>query len=233
MIKSNSKAARKAVEAYVMDCVNDINERMEQANTLRPVTAAFNTLSDEMSYQSAYDGTRAILGKGLAAKYRKAGRYGFVSATGPYFVWYLACYAGCFDCCYYDMREHVAQWLEETPEESERYDNEKVMQTYCNLTAQAFGRLYEREVTPHRIPASEFKYTYEEHNGGHFFDRKTMRFFGQTMRDISVYGFEFVTEYDGTIHDCYRVESHGRIDGYRFTHVHYFDRETLKEINKA
>jgi hypothetical protein len=233
MRRSNSKEARRAVEAYVLEEIEAVNERMEQEHTHRPVSAAFDTLKDEMSYQSDYADNRAILGTGLAAKYRKAGRYGFVAATTPYWVWVLACKAGCFTIDYYSQRQLLAAWLDETPEEADKYSNDDVLRRYCHLTAQAFERLYDRENTPHRIPTSDFKAIYQERNGGHFFDRKTMRFFGQTMRDISVYGFEFVADYDGTTHDCYRVESRGNIDGYRFSHTHYFNRDTLAEIHPA
>jgi hypothetical protein len=37
------------------------------------------------------------------------------------------------------------------------------------------------------MKASELKYMYERNNpGGHFFDRDTMRFFGDTMRNFGV-----------------------------------------------
>jgi hypothetical protein len=37
------------------------------------------------------------------------------------------------------------------------------------------------------MTASELKYLYERNNpGGHFFDRKTMRFFGDTMQNFRV-----------------------------------------------
>jgi hypothetical protein len=37
------------------------------------------------------------------------------------------------------------------------------------------------------MTASDLKYLYERNNpGGHFFDRKTMRFFGDTMRNFGV-----------------------------------------------
>lgn len=145
MRKSNSKETRRAVEAYVLDYVSDINERMEQPDTLRPVSAAFDTLKDEMSYQSDYDGNRAIMGAGIAAKYHKAGRYGFVAATTPYWVWWLACKAGEFAVSYHDQREAVREWLDQTPEEADRYSNDEAARMYCHMTAQAFERLYNKE----------------------------------------------------------------------------------------
>lgn len=232
MRRSNSKETRRAVEAYVLEELDNRRDNYDDPDTMRPISWAFGILRSEMRYQSDQTETGyPIHGEGLAAKHRKAGRYGFIEANTPYWVMYLAVSAGCFDCCYYTQRQAVAAWMDETPEEAERYSNEEVFTKYRHMTAQAFERLYERETTPHRIPTSEFRALYDERNGGHFFDRKTLKFFGQTMRDISVYGFELVTDYDGIIHDCYRIESRGRIDSYRFTHVHYFDRETFAEVS--
>lgn len=150
MRKSNSKEARRAVEAYVMECVQDVNERMEQADSPSSVSAAFDTLKSEMRYQSSYNGKTAVFGAGLAEKYRSAGRFGFISATTPYLVWSLAVDAGCFDVYYDAMRQHLARWLDETPEEADVYSNDAVKAQYCHMTAQAFERLYERETTPRR-----------------------------------------------------------------------------------
>lgn len=234
MRRSNSRETRRAVEAYVLDQIADINARMEQEDTARPVSAALETLREEMSYQSDYDGNRAILGAGLAEKYHRAGRHGFVAATSPYWVWHLAAKAGEFDVCYYDQRQHLAQWLDETPEEAGRYSDDDVIRLYIHLTAQAFERLYERETTPRRVSTADFARILQERQPeSHFFDRETMRFFGQTRRDITVYAFELVTAYDSAVHDCYRVSSRGHIDGFEFAHVHYFDRETLEEITPA
>lgn len=231
MRKSNCKEARRAVEAYVFGYVTDINERMEQVDNLRPVSAAFDTLKDEISYQSDYDGSRTIIGAGLADKHHRAGRYGFVAAITPYWVWWLACKAGEFAISYYDQREHVRQWLDETQEEADRYSNDDVLRMYCHMTAQAFERLYERENTPHRIPTADFRALYDKRNGGHYFDRETLRYYGQTMLSFAVYGFELVTDYAGIVHDCYSV-SHTITapTGEKFARVDYFDRETIAQV---
>lgn len=143
MIKSNSKAARRAVEAYVLTEIEDVNDRMEQENT---ISAAFETLNDEMSYQStSLNDGREIMGAGLAAEYHKARRYDFVAASTPYWVWCLAAQMGEFDVYYQQMRDHVAEWLQETPEEASRYSDSEVQQRYYHMTASAFERLYNKE----------------------------------------------------------------------------------------
>lgn len=234
MRKSNSKEARRLIEKYVMEQVRDTLDRMEQSDTARPVSAAYAILSEELAYQSSGtpDG-REIMGASLAERYEAAGRHDHIKASTPYWTWYFAALIGAFEVYTDSTRGLVTEWLDQTPEEADRYDSGQVIATYCHLTAQAFSRLYERETTPHRIPTADFRALYDKRNGGHFFDRKTMKFFGQTMRDIRVYGFELVEDYDGTIHDCYRVESTGHIDRYRFSHTFYFDRATIAEVTPA
>ena len=234
MIRSNSKEARRAVESYVLSEIETVNERAEYDGTYnahRPVTSAFDVLKDEMRYQSDYDGKRAIMGAGLASKYRKAGRYGFVAADNPYWVWWLACKAGCFTISYHDQRTLIKSWLQETEEEASAYSNNDVLFEYCHLTSYAFDRLYERENTPHKVKTSDFVELYKKHNGGHFFDRETLRFFSETMRSFSVYGFELVAASDGCTHDCYVVNhTITTPDGYKLPKTAYFDRDTIEQI---
>lgn len=147
MRKSNSKEARRAVEAYVMDEVNDIIERTGEPEPARPVTAAFNTLKDEMSFQSYHSNDRDIIGAGLAKKYRDAGRWsGYTAATGPYWVWYLAVFNGEFEAYTGDVYDRLRSWLDETEEEAERYNSDQAWNLYANMTASAFKRLHEREL---------------------------------------------------------------------------------------
>lgn len=146
MRKSNSKEARRAVEAYVMDEVNDIIERTGEPEPVRPVTAAFNTLKDEMSFQSYHDHDRDIIGAGLAKKYRDAGRWnGYIAATGPYWVWYLAVFNGEFEAYTGDVYDRLRLWLDETEEEAERYNRDQAWNLYAHMSAAAFERLYNRE----------------------------------------------------------------------------------------
>lgn len=236
MRKSNSKETRRAVEAYVLEELENRRDNYDDPDTMRPVSWAFGILKDEMNYQSSYNGNTAIVGAGLAAKYRSAGRSGFVAATPPYWVWYLAVNAGCFACNYYDMRQLVAQWMDETPEEADAYSNDAVMAQYRYMTAQAFERLYERENTPYRIPTPVFKSKLQElRPESVFFDRDTMRHYHQTMKDISVEGFYIVTDDHGRRRDCYRVESRQRTDydEERTTRVYYFDRVTMQQVHPA
>lgn len=146
MRRSNSKETRRAVEAYVLEELDNRRDNYDDPDTMHPVSWAFGILRSEMRYQSDQTETGyPIHGEGLAAKYHKAGRYGFITADTPYWVMFLAVSAGCFDCDYYAQRKAVAAWMDETPEEAERYSNQDVYKRYRHMTAQAFERLYERE----------------------------------------------------------------------------------------
>lgn len=146
MRKSNSKETRRAVEAYVLEELENRRDNYDDPDSLRPISWAFGIMRDEMSYQSDQtENGYPVHGIGLAKKYRDAGRYGFITADTPYWVAYLAVSAGCFDCDYYQQRAAVAQWMDETPEEAARYSNNEVFTKYRHMFAQAFERLYERE----------------------------------------------------------------------------------------
>lgn len=236
MRSTNSKEARRAVEIYLLGCLEDRKDNYSDPDPARPISWAFDILRAEMRYQS--DETESgypVMGEGLAKKYREAGRHGFIAANTPYWVMYLAVSAGCFDICYNQQRAAVASWLDETPEEAARYNNDKVYSLYRCMISKAFERLYERETTPRRIPISEFKRIYQEHNAGYFFDRDTMRYYHQRMSDINVSAFYLVTDERGAQRDCYRVESWQRTDYDERRHcaVWYFDRETLQAVFPA
>lgn len=49
---------------------------------------------------------------------------------------------GSFIIYYGDAREFLADILEQTPEESERYSDEKVWRLYCHLVARTIANLY-------------------------------------------------------------------------------------------
>ena len=144
MRKSNSKETRRAVEAYVIETIEDHTDR-DEPKTARPVSRFYDILRDEMSFQSYRNGDREILGAGLAKKYRSAGRYGFVAATRPYWVWYLAVFQGEFIGYTGDAYDNLKLWLDETEEEAERYNADQAWHMYAHLTAQAFERLYNKE----------------------------------------------------------------------------------------
>lgn len=235
MRKSNSKETRRAVEAYVLEELDNRRDNYDDPDTMRPVSWAFGILRSEMRYQSDQTETGyPIYGVGLAAKRHKAGRYGFITADTPYWVAYLAVSAGCFDCDYYYQRAAVAQWMDETPEEAARYSNDEVFTKYRHMFSQAFERLYDRETTPHRIPTSEFRRIFEDARPNDcFFTRKSMRYHRQTMRDITVSGYHMHADPLGTVHDCYKVESRQSSDPESPRHliVYYFDRATLELVN--
>lgn len=235
MRRSNSKETRRAVEAYVLEELDNRRDNYDDPDTMRPVSWAFGIMRDEMRYQS--DQTESgypIHGEGLAKKYRDAGRYGFITADTPYWVAYLAVSAGCFDCDYYAQRQAVAAWMDETPEEAARYSNDEVYKRYRHMTAQAFERLYDRENTPHRITTSEFKRIMKERRPDDcFFSRESMRYHRQTMRDIDVSAFHLITDHSGNVRDCYKVESmqSDYPEGPRHLAIYYYDRDTLHLVS--
>lgn len=71
------------------------------------------------------------------------------------------------------------------------------------------------------MTASELKYLYQSHHSsGHFFDRKTLAFFGDTMRNFGVRNA-------GTHWELFRRRpvKHGLCSS------HYFDKQTLQPIS--
>ena len=233
MRKTNSKEARRAVEAYVMDEVRGVLDRCDVHKPMRPVDAAFQIMRNEMKYQTDTRGGRSIIGEGIARKYREAGHtVNTAVANDPYNVWTLAACAGCFECYYDDARDRVAEWLDETPEEAARYSNEKVWGLYVHMGAKAFERLHDKDINPRKVDTAYFIQQYEYLNGGHFFDRATLKFFGQTRRSFDITENNIITDHDGNKRNVYRVFSRGNIDGYKFSHVHYFDHKTFEEVYK-
>lgn len=237
MRNSNSKETRRAVEAYILEELEAINERSEydgKLNPARPISSAYETIREEMEYQS-YIGPasdRPVYGAGLAAKYDAAGHHDHYAAVTPYRVMWLYAAIGNLEAYTGPIYQRLREWLDETHEESARYTDTEAERLFYHLTASAFQRLYDRETTPRRIPTSEFKRILQDSDTEHyFFDRKTMRYHRQTMRDISVEGFYMVEAYDG-MHDCYRVESMQASDPESPRHLvtYYFDRETLRSV---
>ena len=79
---------------------------------------------------------------------------------------------------------------------------------------------------------SEFKRIFMEKNpNSHYFDRKTLKFFGERMRDMHVTKNVIVKDYHGNKHKCYALSKYQRNHplGPRYS-VHYFDMETLEQI---
>lgn len=231
MRNTNCKETRRAVEAYVLDEVSDILERCEIVKPLRPIDEAYKVLREEMRYQVDFDDGRDIRGIGYLEQYREAGRrLDFTPANDPYWTWYLAAACGCFAVYYDHMRDLVAEWLDETPEEAARYSNDKVTAMYRHLTAKAFERLHDKDISPRKVDTGYFIQQYEYMNGGHFFDRDTLKFFGQTRRSFTITENHIIKDYDGNDRDVYRVFGVGSIDGFKMSHVHYFDRKTFDEV---
>lgn len=146
MRKSNSKEARRAIEAYVLEEVETINERSEYDGA-RPVSSAFETIREEMDYQS-YIGPasdRPVMGEGLAAKYEAAGRHDHYTAATPYRVMWLYAAIGELEVYTGPIYQRLAEWLDETHEEADRYTDTEAERLFYHLTASAFERLYQRE----------------------------------------------------------------------------------------
>ena len=230
MRKSNSKETRRAVEAYVLEELENRRDSYEDPDTMRPISWAFGIMREETDYQS-YIGPasdRPVYGAGLAAKYEAAGHYDHYTASTPYRVMWLYAAIGNLEAYTGPIYQRLREWLDETPEEAARYSDTEAERLFYHLTASAFERLYDRETTPHRIPTSEFKSILQQHGPSNFFDRANMRYHRQTMRDITVTGFYIVEAYDGA-HDCYKVESMQASDPESPRHLvtYFFDRVSM------
>ena len=78
----------------------------------------------------------------------------------------------------------------------------------------------------------EFRRIYlEKHPDSHFFDRKTLKFFGERMSDMHLRKDVTVTDYLGNKHKCYVLSKYQRNASIspRYS-IHYFDMETLDEV---
>lgn len=79
----------------------------------------------------------------------------------------------------------------------------------------------------------ELKTKYLEHHpNGHFFDRNTLKFFGETLSTMRVLaGFYSVKDYSGNEHKAYCLSSYQRnYPGGPRRHLSYFDAETFEHI---
>jgi len=70
---------------------------------------------------------------------------------------------------------------------------------------------------------SELKQNYEEKVGGHFFDRKTMKFFGDTIKNYGCYSYKIDDVEVWALRRKNPVK-HG------LNKTHYFDKITFKEL---
>jgi hypothetical protein len=80
--------------------------------------------------------------------------------------------------------------------------------------------------------ASDLKYQYQLNNpDGHFFDRETMRFFGDTMRNYGVRSKPVkVSRSDGEIVECYVLYRRHAVK-HGLQSDRYFDVNTFKDIH--
>ena len=78
--------------------------------------------------------------------------------------------------------------------------------------------------------ASELKYNYQAHTGGYFFDRSSMKFFGDTMRNYYVSANTVNIETSsGYIHECYEL-TRVRPVKHGLSSSAFFDVETFERV---
>ena len=81
-----------------------------------------------------------------------------------------------------------------------------------------------------KMTASELKYQYNNHVGGHFFDRSSMKFFGDTMGNYYVPAATVEIEtWSGETHTCYELQRRKPVKG-GLTESAYFDIATFDRV---
>lgn len=83
------------------------------------------------------------------------------------------------------------------------------------------------------MTASQLKYEYQSRNNGHFFDRSSIKFFGDTMRNYGVRAkTELVETPTGNFHECFVLyRKHPVKCGLQ--REAYFSKETFKQVIKG
>jgi len=75
----------------------------------------------------------------------------------------------------------------------------------------------------------ELKRRYQEANPeGHFFDKETLRFFGENLSGMKITGRGYVTDYLANAHECYELTGYSPLLGRKT--VHYFDTTTFQLV---
>lgn len=78
------------------------------------------------------------------------------------------------------------------------------------------------------ISVEELRKQYNKKQGGHFFDKETLDFFGERLHEMKVTGKETV---DG--HECYVLVTHQHnAPGGTRAAFHYFDTDTFEVMFK-
>ena len=81
-----------------------------------------------------------------------------------------------------------------------------------------------------KMTASELKYQYQAHGNGHYFDRGSMKFFGDTMANYYVpSALVKITTYSGDIKECYQLERRRAVKMGR-NDTAYFDTSTFDVV---
>ena len=73
---------------------------------------------------------------------------------------------------------------------------------------------------------------YQKHPDGHFFDRDTLKFFGETRSGMRLLkGTRIKRSASGDVHTCYCISARRRTwSGTLARAYHYFDVETLEDV---
>jgi hypothetical protein len=80
---------------------------------------------------------------------------------------------------------------------------------------------------------AELKKNYIEKTGGHFFERETLKYFGETMKDMHIMPhLNIVSDYKGLKHNCYTVSIKQRPqDMPPRIAIFHFDADTFEIVN--
>lgn len=119
MLRTNNKKVTAAVDAFVLNAVKEVQE-LEDVSLEEYLK---NTLIRFYAHE------RKSISYNVVSYYDSLGEFLInIAGIGGYYY-------------YDDMRNMLAEWLEETPEEANRYDNEKVSKTFCYLVERSFRKL--------------------------------------------------------------------------------------------
>lgn len=121
MTKTNIKEVKQSVRAYLLECVDE--SWLEEMNlTDSEPGAIFSALFEQMKseYWIGYERKR------------------YPNRETAFIQWLMGLPVLTVDYYYDDMRNLLAKWLEETPEESAKYDDSKVSDLFYHLMAREF-----------------------------------------------------------------------------------------------
>lgn len=121
MLKTNSKAVKDAVKAYILECVGEefLSENENDGTPKGIVTAVYKTMCDEW--------WRGFERQRTPNRYEALKQYAMCLPS-----------SFCPDFTYYGQRELLKKWLDETPEESDKYEDDKMSKLFYHLISREF-----------------------------------------------------------------------------------------------